>query len=169
MKFLWLNKRSSDNDEPAITAGGLYHQLAIEKMILTCVILKNALAITTNLTDILQGESLEWNQAAHEIEMVKVLINDFKSEESVSSQIKEAQAISDKCSLPLHITTHVYSLRSYCEGSELDVENYAKEFSIQIANKLSTEMNLRFPKEGIELLKGLDGLNPKSSKFIDET
>ena len=138
-------------------------------MILTCVILKNALAITTNLTDILQGESLEWNQAAHEIEMVKVLINDFKSEESVSSQIKEAQAISDKCSLPLHITTHVYSLRSYCEGSELDVENYAKEFSIQIANKLSTEMNLRFPKEGIELLKGLDGLNPKSSKFIDET
>ena len=51
----------------------------------------------------------------------------------------------------------------------MDVENYAKEFSIQIANKLSTEMNLRFPKEGIELLKGMDGLNPKSSKFIDET
>ena len=30
-------------------------------------------------------------------------------------------------------------------------------------------MNLRFPKESIELLKGMDGLHPKSSKFIDET
>lgn len=167
--LLTLNKRASDSDDPAITAGGLYHQLATGKMILTCVILKNALAITTNLSDILQGKSLEWNQAAHEIEMVKILINNFKSEESVSSQMEEAQAISEKCSLPLHISSPVYSLRSYIEGSELDVDSYAKEFSTQIANKLNTEMNLRFPKESIELLKGMDGLNPKSSKFIDET
>ena len=55
--LMTLNKRSSDNDEPAITAGGLYHQLATGKLILTSVILKNALAITTNHTNILQGVS----------------------------------------------------------------------------------------------------------------
>ena len=57
--LLTLNKRASDSDVPAITAGGLYHQLATGKMILSCIILKNALAITTNLTDMLQGKSLE--------------------------------------------------------------------------------------------------------------
>lgn len=57
--LMTLVKRAADTDDPAITAGGLYHKLASGQMILTCVVLKKALAITTNLSDLLQSSQLE--------------------------------------------------------------------------------------------------------------
>ena len=69
--LITLLKRAKDNDAPALTCGGMYHKLATGKMILTCVILKRLLAITTNLSDILQSTNLEWTNAAQEIELCK--------------------------------------------------------------------------------------------------
>ena len=104
-------------------------------MILTCVISKNAITITANLSDILQGSALEWNHAIYEIEMSKKLIATFKSEESITSLLNEANQISDKCSVTLNITSHVYSIRSHCQASAIDVTGYSKEFAAKVAKQ----------------------------------
>ena len=104
-------------------------------MILTCVISKNAIAITANLSDILQGSTLEWNHAIHEIEMSKKLIATFKSEESITSLLNEANQISDKCSVTSNITSHVYSIRSHFQASTIDVTGYSKEFAAKVAKQ----------------------------------
>ena len=82
----------------------MYHKLASGKMILTCLVLKNALAVTTNRSNILQSAHLEWANAAHEIEMCKILVSQLTSDETLSSLIDEANCISEKCAVPLNIT-----------------------------------------------------------------
>ena len=105
-----LVKREDDTDEPAVTCAGLYHKMASGKMILTCVILKNVLAATTGLSDILQNPHLEWCAAVHEIEMTKKLLEQLKSDGSLSSIIDEATVVSEKCSIPLNISSVQYQI-----------------------------------------------------------
>ena len=45
---------------------------------------------------------------------------------------------------------------------------YSREFAAKVSNKMSSELLLRFSEESIEVLKGLDDLDTKSVKFLDE-
>ena len=159
---LTLFKRGNDIDDPAVTCAGLYHKMASGKMILTCVILKNMFAATTNLSDILQSTS----SAVHEIEMTKKLLEQLKSDASLSSIIDEATVISEKCSIPLGITSPVYSIRS--DVAEVNVKSFTRDFTTKICHKILDEMLLRFPPESMIVLTGIDSLNPKSAIFLEE-
>ena len=156
------------NDDLAITAGGLYHKLASGQMILTCVALKKALAITTNLSDLLQSSQLEWSSAAQEIQACKTLLTVLQQDESISSIIDQAKAISEKCAIPLTITSPIYSIRSHFSDTELDVYKFTKEFVVKVCSKILSQMLLRFPPEGLVILKGMDALNAASTLFLDE-
>ena len=142
--LITLLKRAEDTDDPAITCGGMYHKLARGKMILTCVILKRSLAITTNLSDILQSTHLEWTNAAQEIELCKKMISQLTSDESLSSLIDEATSISVKCSIPLNITSPVYSLRSHFNITEINANSFTKEFVKKVSEIITAEILLRF-------------------------
>jgi hypothetical protein len=163
-----LVKRAADSDDAAITAGGLYHKLASGQMILTCVVLKKALAITTNLSDLLQNSLLEWTSAAQEIEMCKTLLTVLKQDESISSIRDEAKAIGEKCAIPLSLTSPVYSIRSHFSDTEVDVSKFTKDFVVKVCDKISAEMLLRFPPENMVILKGMDSLNATSARYLDE-
>ena len=166
--LMTLVKRAADNDDLAITAGGLYHKLASGQMILTCVALKKALAITTNLSDLLQSSQLEWSSAAQEIQACKTLLTVLQQDESISSIIDQAKAISEKCAIPLTITSPIYSIRSHFSDTELDVYKFTKEFVVKVCSKILSQMLLRFPPEGLVILKGMDALNAASTLFLDE-
>ena len=163
--LMTLVKRAADTDDPAIAAGGLYHKLASGQMILTCVVLKKALAITTHLTDLLQSSQLEWTNAAQEIETCKMLITRLKQEESISSIIDEAKAIAEKCVIPLNITS-IYSIRSHFSDTEVDVSKFTKDFVLKVCNKIAAEMLLRFCPESMVILKGMDALTATSSTLM---
>ncbi len=140
-------------------------------MILTCVVLKRALGITTNLSDLLQSSQLEWTSAAQEIDSCKTLITVLKQNESITSIIEEAKVIGEKCAIPLSITSPVYSIRSHfsdTEDSEFDVFKFTEGFVVKVCNKISAEMLLRFPPESMVILKGMDALNASSPKYLDE-
>lgn len=166
--LMTLVKRAADTDDPAIIAGGLYHKLASGEMILTCVVMKKALAITTNLSDLLQSSQLEWTNAAEEIEMCKRLITSLKEDKSISSIVDEATTVSRKCAIPLNITSHVYNIRSHFSNTEVDVCKFTKDFVVKVCDKIAAEMLLRFPPESMVILKGMDALNATSSRFLDE-
>lgn len=103
-----LVKRAADTDDPVITAvGRLYHNLASEEMNLTCVVLKKALAVTTNLSVLLQKSQQEWVNASQEIVMYKRLITGLKQDKSISSIIGEAITISEKDAIPLNVTSQL--------------------------------------------------------------
>ena len=125
-------------------------------------------AITTNLSDILQGTHLEWTNASHGIDMCKTLITQFKSDESLSSMMDEAKYISEKCFISLNITSPVYSIRSYINIGEIDVNRFTKEFATKVSEKITAEMLLRFPPDNMNILTGIDALNPKSANFLNE-
>ena len=166
--LMTLVKRAADNDDLAITAGGLYHKLASGQMILTCVALKKALAITTNLSDLLQSSQLEWSSAAQEIQACKTLLTFLQQDESISSIINQAKTISEKCATPLTITSPIYSIRSHFSDTELDVSKFTKEFVVKVCSKVLSQMLLRFPPKGLDILKGIDALNAASTLFLNE-
>lgn len=166
--LLTLVKRGNDTDDPAVTCAGLYHKMASGKIILTCVILKNVFAATTNLSDILQNPHLEWSSAVHEIEMTRKLLEQLKSDASLSSIIDEATVISEKCSIPLNITSPVYSIRSHIGTAEVNVRSFTRDSTTKMCNKILDEMLLRFPPESMIVLTGIDSLNPKSARFLEE-
>ena len=114
----------------------LYYKMASGKMILTCVILKNVFAATTNLSDILQNPHLEWSSAVHEIEMTRKLLDQLKSDASLSSIVDEATVISEKCSIPLNITSPVYSIRSHIGTAEVSGRGFTKDFTTKMCNKI---------------------------------
>ncbi|KAI6657094.1 Zinc finger MYM-type protein 1-like [Oopsacas minuta] len=102
--MLTLMKRIGDDDNAALTAGGLYHKMACGEFIINCVVLRKALATIHSLSEYLQGASIERHHVAHDIRAC------------------------------LH--------------------------------KVLAELELRFPDTGMELLKGLDGLNSTSQKYL---
>ena len=110
--ILTLVKRSKDHDEPAVACGGIYHKLADGKIILKCVILKNALAAMTSLTDVLQSPHLEWSNALHEIEATKSVLQQLKSGTYQPSLMEEATVIGEKCSISLNISSPIYTHRA---------------------------------------------------------
>ena len=166
--LITLLKRAEEHDAPALTCGGIYHKLATGKMILKWVILKRSLAITTHLSEILQSTNLEWTNAAQEIELCKIMISQLTSDESITSLIDGATSISVRCSIPLNITSPVYSLRSHFSTTEIDVNSFTKEFAKKISEKITAEMLLRFSPKNMDILIGMDSLNPKSAKFLNE-
>ena len=166
--LLTLFKRGNDTDEPAVTCAGLCHKMASGKMILTCVILKNVFAATTNLSDILRNPHLEWSSAVHEIGMTRKLLGQLKSGASLSSVVGGATVISEKCSIPLNITSPVYSIRSHIGTAEVSLRGFTKDFTTKMCNKILDEMLLRFPLESMIVLAGIDSLNPRSARFLEE-
>ena len=72
------------------------------------------------------------------------MISQLTSDESITSLIDEATSISVKCSIPLNITSPVYSLRSHFNTTEIDVNSFTKEFAKKVSEKITAEMLLRF-------------------------
>ena len=127
-----------------MTCAGLYHKMASGKMILICVILKNVFAATTNLSNILQNPHLEWSSAVHEIKMTRKLLEQLKSDSSLSSIIDEATVISEKCSLPLKHYISSVQIRSHIGTAEISVRGFTKDFTTKMCNKILDEMLLRY-------------------------
>ena len=87
--------------------------------------------------------------------MTRKLLEQLKSDASLSSIIDEATVISEKCSIPLNITSPVYSIRSHIGTFEVSVRGFTKDFTTKMCNKILDEMLLRFPPESMIVLTGL--------------
>mgnify|MGYP002803991135 CR=1 FL=1 len=71
--------------------------------------------------------------------------------------------------LPLDITSPAYSIRSDVGGTaEVNVKSFVRDFTTKICGKILDEMLLRFPPESMIVLTGIDSLNPKSARFLEE-
>ena len=106
--------------------------------------------------------------AVLEIEKSKILVSQLISDETLSSLIDEANGISEKFSVPLNITSPVYNIRSYFDKGEIDVGSFTKELATKVSNKITADMKLRFSPGNMNVLTGIDALNPKSEKFVNE-
>lgn len=168
--LLTMVKRSKDHDYPAVTCGGIYHKLADGRMILKCIVLKNVLAGTTALSDVLQSPHLEWSNAIHEIEAIKCVLQRFKSGDYLSSLMEEASEISEKCSIPLNITLPIYTTRrnNLDTPAEINEITFTKQFTAKVSDLLLQQIELRFPPESRTVFLAMDSLNPLSSKYLDE-
>ena len=100
--------------------------------------------------------------------MTRKILEQLKSDASLSSIIDEATVISEKFSIPLNITSPVYSIRSHIGTAEVSVRSFTKDFTTKMCNKILDEMLLRFPPESMIVLTGIDSLNPKSARFLEE-
>ena len=50
-----------------------------------------------NLSEYLQGPSIEWHHAAHDIGACKLMISQFGNETAVAEMLEEAEEISADC------------------------------------------------------------------------
>ncbi|CAB4036428.1 zinc finger MYM-type 1-like [Paramuricea clavata] len=100
--------------------------------------------------------------------MTRKLLEQLKSDESLSSIIDDATVVSEKCSIPLNVTSPVYSIRSHLGTTEVNVKSFTRDFTTKICNKILDEMLLRFPPESMTVLIGIDSLNPKSTRCLEE-
>ena len=162
--MLTLMKRAGDDDNAALTAGGLYHKMACGEFIINCVVLRKALATIHSLSEYLQGASIEWHHVAHDIRACKSMISQFGNEMSVAEMLEQAEEISTDCCIPLNVTSPVNMTRNSTE--HVDYLSHIQSFSTKVCHKVLAELELRFPDTGMELLKGLDGLNSTSQKYL---
>ena len=140
---------------------------------LSLVFFDRVLAITNNLSNLLQSEQISYSVAASCIKATRTTLINLRSEEEWS-KIWETVVVTvaslrsrRHCRLPRHLDESFVVESSVGRSTDAPIEEYWTDVYYTTLDAMIHKMNERFSELNLSLLKALDALIPNSDLFLN--
>ena len=175
-----LNHIIEGNDrEKAVEANGLYLQVNCFQFLLCLYTFQKLFSITAKLSDVLQAEKLDFAGAAGYIEATVGTLKGLRSSDEWKKMWEDVttKAASLQITVESPRSTRNRRLPARLQGviltsetlgnRSLPVEQYCTQLYFATIDIMVGEIEKRFDSVNLSLMKAMQALTPKSTKFLD--
>lgn len=169
----------SDSDR-GVKARGILGQIDLNFVGLL-VVFRKVLGDTKCLSDLLQSPNTDLLRAVDLIEALRQRFEEYRNEKNHLDELwNTIVEICGKCSIPITVrlkrvtqTTRAlddsFVTSTLGQRSQVDSKDaFRRRIFLPIMDSLISEMEKRFSKSSIQIMKGIQGLNPASDVFLRE-
>ena len=160
------------NDNHSTVCAGLFHKMSNYKFAVEMITFRKILALLQSLSMLFQAPRINWHQACNEIKSVKAALSKMATDEAfANSVISQAKELCEECAIPTDTSNELQvtrgSIRNYMNRSENGSSGMVNDVITIVVKAVKKFMDKRYPDDKMELVKGLDALDPaQPAKYL---